>query len=265
MRLTRRSAIAGLTALPFAARGAEDFILLGSTTTTENSGLLGHLIPIFEAETGTAVRVVVAGTGKILRLLEDGDLDLSLTHFPEGEAEMVARGVAAVRLPVMSNDFLLIGPADDPAGVRGAETAGDAMRRIAKAEATFYSRGDESGTHRKERSLWPVPPLSGAAAPRWYRETGAGMGATLNIAASAGGYALADRGTWAAFGNRGDLRMVYEGGDDLANPYAILLPVATTANPNGARRFADWLSSEVGRDAVDAYRVSGEQVFFAVR
>lgn len=262
---TRRAVVAGLTALPFAARAEADFILLGSTTTTENSGLLGHIVPIFEAETGIGVRVVVAGTGKILRLLEDGDLDLSLTHFPEGEEEMVARGVAAARLPVMSNDFLIIGPADDPADAREAKTAADALARIAKTEATFYSRGDESGTHRKERGLWPAPPLSGPAAPLWYRETGAGMGATLNIAASVGGYTLADRGTWAAFGNRGDLQVLFEGGDALANPYAVLLPTNPTANPQGARIFADWLSSEAGREAIDSYRIGGEQVFFAAR
>ncbi|MEO1611856.1 MAG: substrate-binding domain-containing protein, partial [Pseudomonadota bacterium] len=153
----------------------------------------------------------------------------------------------------------------DPAGARDAETAADALARIARTEATFYSRGDESGTHRKERSLWPAPPLSGPAAPRWYRETGAGMGATLNIAASVGGYTLADRGTWAAFGNRGELAVLFEGGGDLANPYAILLPVQPAANLQGARLFADWLSSEAGRDAIDSYRIGDEQVFFATR
>lgn len=265
--LTRRTVLTGLGALPFlkatGTRAEPGVILLGSTTTTENSGLLAHVIPRFEADTGLTVRIVVAGTGKIHRLMAQGDLDVALTHFPEGEADLVARGLAAARVPIMANDFLIVGPDDDPAGVRSAATASDALNRIAAAGATFYSRGDESGTHQKERSLWPAPPLPGPAAPRWYRETGAGMGATLNIVASTGGYTLADRGTWAAFGNRGDLAMLFEGDPALSNPYALLTPVIKDANGDGAARLSTWLTSAKGRAAINGFRVNGEQVFTA--
>lgn len=266
MTLTRRTLCAMFAALPLAARAEARFILLGSTTTTENSGLLAHLLPLFEAETGVEVRVVVAGTGKILRLLERGDVDAALTHYPAGEERLVAEGRAASRTPVMSNDFLLVGPAEDPVGARSATTAADAFAAIARAEALFYSRGDESGTHEKERNLWPAPPPSGAEAPPWYRETGAGMGATLNIAAASGGYALTDRGTWAAFANRGVLTPLFEGDPVLSNPYAALIP-SPALNPHvkldEARRLVDWLTSPAGKAAINGFRIGDRQVFFA--
>ena len=267
MTPTRRGVLALAALAPLAARAAGPVLLLGSTTTTENSGLLAHLIPQFEADTGIAVRVVVGATGRILRLFADGDLDATLTHDPIGEETLVASGVAASLTPVMFNDFLIAGPADDPAEIAAASIAGEALARIAAARARFYSRGDDSGTHRKERALWPAPkPGEGADAPGWYRETGAGMGATLNIAATAPGYLLVDRGTWASFGNRGDLRALFDGGDDLRNPYGVLIPNPTTRPDvyETARRFSAWMRSPAGAATVNGFRIQGEQIFFAV-
>lgn len=266
VKVSRRTVLAALAAAPLAAKADEAYILLGSTTTTDNSGFLAHILPLFEAETGIKVRVVVAGTGKILRLIERGDVDVSLTHFPEGERRLVAGGRADARIPVMSNDFIIVGPAADPAGVRAATTAAGAFAAIAAAKALFYSRGDESGTHEKERMLWPSAPGTGAAAPDWYRETGAGMGATLNIAAASDGYTLTDRGTWAAFANRGNLVALFQGDSTLANPYAALLPSAAL-NPHAKRgaatRFVSWLGSPAGKAAINGFRIGEEQVFFA--
>lgn len=261
MTLTRRACLGGLAALPFAAAAGERFIILGSTTTTENSGLLAHLIPLFEAETGIGVRVVVAGTGKVLKLAENGDIDAALVHDRVGEEAFVAAGRAAYRRDAMYNDFLIVGPAEDPAGVRGAPSAAAALRRIAAAGAPFISRADDSGTHRRERELWGDARPSGD----WYRETGSGMGATLNVAVGSGAYTLVDRGTWAAFGDVGDLVSLCEGDPALLNEYGVLLPTPAR-HPHQktaeAEAFIGWLISDKGRAAIASFRIDGEQVFF---
>lgn len=261
---TRRDLLALAALAPLAARAGERALLLGSSTTTENSGFLAHLLPLFEAETGVSVRVVVAGTGRILQLLESGDLDAALTHYPDGEARLVASGGADARHPVMVNDFLLVGPPDDPARAADAVSARGAFAAIAAAGAVFLSRGDESGTHRMERAQWPALPPQGANAPGWYRETGAGMGATLNIAAATGGYTLVDRATWATFGNRAALTPIYENPAELPNEYALLTGARGRhphLNAEGADKLAGWLSSDRGHAAIAAFRPLGEALF----
>lgn len=257
--MRRRGFLLALGALALArpAAGAERVLTLGSTTTTENSGLLGWLAPRFEAASGITLRVVVAGSGKILRLAENGDLDVTLTHDPAGEADFIARGLAPERRILMRNDFLIVGPADDPADVAAAPSAADALSRIAAAGAAFLSRGDDSGTHRKELTLWPGGAYRGAG----YRETGLGMGATLNIAAATGAYALTDRATWASFGNRGDLAPLHEGDPVYDNLYAAMIPAAST-RPVEARVFVDWLAGREGQAAIAAFRIGDDQVFF---
>lgn len=242
------------------AQAQDRFVVLGSTTTTENSGLLDHLKPRFEAATGIELRVVVAGTGKILRLLINGDLDIALTHDPEGERALVADGYGAWRREVMANDYLIAGPLDDPAKVRGAADARAAFARIAEAEALFYSRGDDSGTHRRELAIWGDPP-DGA----WRRETGAGMGATLNIAVASGGYLLVDRGTWASFARRDPLVPLFEGGAALINRYALTIPEPARhphLRTEAAEAFADWLTGDEGQAAIASFRIGDAQIFF---
>lgn len=278
MTPSRRRILCGLwglgaaTLAPRGGRAEEGFVILGSTTTTENSGFLDYLTPLCEAATGVTLRVVVAGTGRILRLAEAGDLDLTLTHDPAGEAAFVAaRG--GERRPMMENDYLIVGPEDDPAGAAtpdpAAETAGPAgaLARIAAAGmaagAIFYSRGDDSGAHRRERALWRAAGL--APEGRWYRETGAGMGATLNIAAASGGYMLVDRATWESFGARDGLSALVEGGPALRNLYAVILPApgrAPASRRADAARVADWLTGPRGEAAIAGFRLRGKQVFF---
>ncbi len=264
--LTRRACLAlpALLALTTATSAAATsaagaVLLLGSTTTTENSGLLAWLLPKFEAETGIEVRTVVAGTGRVLQLAAAGDIDVSLTHDPVGEQAFIAAGHGLYRHEVMFNDFMLVGPRADPAGIAGMVNPADALRRIAKAGAPFYSRADDSGTHRRELALW------GGAPDDWsgYRETGTGMGATLNIAVAADAYTMVDRGTWAAFGNRGTLVVLVEGDATLSNQYGVILPAAIRAeNRAAAERLINWLISAPGQAAIAAFRVEGEQVFF---
>lgn len=267
MSISRRALLAGVAATaaaPIAASvaAADRFIVLGSTTTTENSGLLDHLTPKFEAATGIEARVVVAGTGKILKLAENGDIDVSLTHDPEGEKAFVAAGLAAYRREIMRNDFLIAGPREDPAGAGMAQGARSALTAIAKSNALFYSRGDDSGTHRRERTLWAEAGV--VPSGRWYRETGAGMGATLNIAVASSGYVLVDRATWESFANRGELAPLIEGVDGLENVYGVLLP-SPTRNPHlrtaDAEAFIEWLAGPEGRFAIAAFRINGKQVF----
>lgn len=263
MTLPRRALLACLAALALpGVAAAEGFVVLGSTTTTENSGLLAHLAPLFEAETGIALRVVVAGTGKILRLAENGDVDVALTHDPVGERAFVEANPGASRRDAMANDFLIAGPEEDPAKVAEAAGAADAFARIAAASARFYSRGDDSGTHRRERAIWAGAGLS----PKgdWYRETGAGMGATLNVAAASGGYLLVDRGTWASFGRRAGLEALVEGDPAFRNQYGVVLPPPDRPDPRrraAAEAFADWLTGPEGQAAIAAFEIDGARIF----
>ncbi len=251
------------------AGGAADekpFITLASTTSTRDSGLFEHLLPLFEAQTGIAVHVVAVGTGQALDLGRRGDADVLLVHDRASEDAFVAGGYGLPRRDVMYNDFLLAGPSADPAHVRGAEKAAGALAKIAAAKAPFASRGDDSGTHKAELRIWKAAgvdpkPASGT----WYRETGSGMGATLGVASELGAYVLTDRATWAAFQNRRELVVLVEGDPALRNPYGVIV-VDPKRFPHVkaelAGRFADWITSTEGRRAIESFRVEGKQVFF---
>lgn len=249
-----------------AAHAGERFIVLQSTTSTRNSGLFDHILPLFEEKTGVRVRVVAVGTGQALGNARNGDGDAVLVHARDAELAFVREGWGVLRCDVMYNDFVIVGPKDDPAGIAGLRDAPQALRRIAAAGALFVSRGDDSGTHRKELALWREAGVDPAGASgTWYREAGAGMGATLNIAAAIGGYTLTDRATWLAFRNRRDLVILAEGDFRLRNPYGV-----TIVNPRRhanvrfaeAKAFRDWLVSEEGQAAIASFRLAGQQLFF---
>ena len=263
-RLLAAFALALTLAAPGA--GAGEFITLASTTSTQNAGLFDHLLPVFEAETGIEVRVVAVGTGQALRLARNGDADLLLVHDRPSEEAFVAEGFGSARFDLMYNDFVLLGPAADPAGIAGLGDAAAALERIARTEAPFLSRGDDSGTHRRERALWRAAghDPSGASGT-WYREAGQGMGATLNTASMMEAYTLADRGTWLnSMQGRLDLRILVEGDAGLRNQYGITL-VSPARHPHikagPARRFADWLLSPAGQAAIDGFTIGGERPF----
>jgi tungstate transport system substrate-binding protein len=257
-----------LALLAGGSAGAEEpFLTLASTTSTQDSGLFAHLLPRFEAEAGVAVRVVAVGTGQALELGRRGDADALLVHDREAEERFLAEGFAESRRDVMWNDFLVAGPDADPAALKGLGSAAEALRRIAAAKAPFASRGDDSGTHKAELRLWKeagVDPKG--ASGTWYRETGGGMGATLNTAAELGAYLLVDRATWVAFRNKRSLAALVEGDAPLRNPYGVLV-VSPAKHPHVkldlARRFAEWLTSDAGRAAIDGFRVDGVQLFHA--
>jgi len=239
-------------------------ITLASTTSTEQSGLFGHILPLFRQARGIEVRVVAVGTGQALGLGARGDADALLVHDRAGEERFVAEGHGLDRREVMSNDFVLVGPRGDPAGIRGLRSAAEAMRRIAAAGAPFVSRGDDSGTHRMELRLWKGAGLQ-TAAVAGYREVGQGMGPALNVAAGLNAYTLADRATWAAFANRQDLELLAEGDPLLLNRYgSILVNPAKGLHVRHAeaRIWHDWLTSEPGRRAIASFKVEGEQLFF---
>ena len=242
---------------------ADPFIVLASTTSTESSGLFRHLLPAFTAATGIEVRVVAVGTGQAIRLARNGDADVLLVHHPESERQFIADGHGVERVPVMHNDFVLVGPAHDPAGIRGLRDAAAALARIAAGRRPFASRGDHSGTHMVELELWDAAGVE----PRgsWYRETGSGMGATLNVASAMDAYALADRGTWLSFGNRAHLEILVEGDERLQNPYGVILVnPARHAHVRAAagQAFIDWLTSAPGQARIASFLIGGEQAFF---
>lgn len=248
------------------AMAQERSITIASTTSTEQSGLFGHLLPIFTRETGIGVRVVALGTGQALDVGRRGDADVVFVHDRAAEEKFVAEGFGADRRHLMYNDFIVVGPASDPAGVAGLRDAPEALRRVAAARVPFVSRGDRSGTHAAELRLWrqaDVDPAAGRGA--WYREIGQGMGPTLNTAAAQGAYTLADRGTWLSFRNRQDLKILVEGDARLFNQYGVIL-VNPQRHPHvkaaDAQRFIDWVLSPAGQAAVAGYRINGEQLFF---
>ena len=255
-----------LTLLSGAVQAGERFIVLASTTSTDNSGLFAHLLPSFAAKTGIEVRVVALGTGQALRLAERGDADVLLVHHRPSEEQFVSEGHGVGRRDVMYNDFVILGPKDDPAGIAGLTEAAEALARIAEAQATFLSRGDDSGTHKKERSLWQAAGVDVTAqSGTWYRETGSGMGATLNTAAAMGGYALSDRATWTAFRNKGSLEILAEGDARLFNPYGVILVNPerhTHVKAAEGRAFIDWLVSPEGQARIADFRIDGKQLFF---
>ena len=236
-------------------------IVVASTTSTEQSGLFGHLLPAFTKATGIEVRVVAVGTGQALDIGRRGDADALLVHDQAAEEKFVADGFGLKRLPVMHNDFVLVGPQRDPAGARGRDIA-QALGKVAAARAPFISRGDKSGTHAAELRFWA---LAGADKSAGYKECGCGMGPALNIASSLDGYVLADRGTWLSFRNRGTLAVLVEGDRRLFNPYGVIV-VNPARHPHVkhelAQAFADWLVSPAGQASIASYRIGGEQLFF---
>ena len=264
--LTLVVAMAFVIAGTLSSTAAERFITVASTTSTENSGLFRYLLPLFQHDTGIEARVVAVGTGQAIALAQRGDADVLLVHHKPSEEQFVAEGFGVTRYDVMYNDFVLVGPQIDPAGVKGTTDVAAALAQIAARRAVFVSRGDDSGTHKLELSLWQTVGVDVAAASgTWYRETGAGMGGTLNIASGLEAYALTDRGTWLSFKNRGKLAMLVEGDSRLFNQYGVIL-----VNPakhkhikaKDGQAFIDWLLSDRGQQAIAAFRLEGEQAFF---
>ena len=249
-----------------AAATLAGFITVASTTSTEQSGLFKHLLPIFEKKTGIGVRVVALGTGQALDMGRRGDADVVFVHAKTLEEKFVAEGYGVKRFEVMYNDFVLVGPQSDPAGVGGSRDIVAALRRIFERKAPFASRGDNSGTHFAELQLWKAAGVDIAKEKGpWYRDTGSGMGPTLNTASGMNAYALADRGTWLSFKNRGDLAISVEGDKRLFNQYGVIL-VNPARHPHVKKdmgqAFIDWLISTEGQNAIAGYTIGGQQLFF---
>jgi tungstate transport system substrate-binding protein len=258
------AALALAAVFPVAAQDRS--IIVASTTSTQDSGLFGHILPMFKAKTGIEVKVVAQGTGQALDTGRRGDADIVFVHAKAQEEKFVADGHGVKRFDVMYNDFVLIGPASDAAGIAGTRDARAALRSIAAKKAPFVSRGDRSGTHAAELALWQAAGVDIARDKGpWYREIGQGMGAALNMAGASSAYVLSDRGTWISFKNRGTLRIAVEGDRLLFNPYGIIL-----VNPARhlhvkaalAQSFIDWIVSREGQAAIASYRIGGEQLFF---
>jgi tungstate transport system substrate-binding protein len=264
-----RTALVAFALLAIAAPvswAADDFIIIQSTTSTQNSGLFEHILPLFTKKTGIEVRVVAVGTGQALKNAEKGDGDVVLVHSQPDEEKFVADGWGVKRYPVMYNDFIIVGPSADAAKIAGLKQAPQALKKIAEAKAPFASRADDSGTHKAELKLWEqagVDPK--AASGSWYLETGSGMGATLNTAVGKQAYALTDRGTWLAFANKDDFKVLVEGDDKLFNQYGVIL-VNPAKHPNvkakEGQAFIDWLTGSEGQRAIADYKIDGQQLFF---
>lgn len=249
-----------------AAWAQDRSIIVQSTTSTVNSGLYDYLLPIFQGETGIHAYVVAVGTGQAIKNAENCDGDVLLVHAKPSEEAFVAAGFGTERTDLMYNDFVIVGPSADPAGVGGMTDVQGALAKIAGDGALFASRGDDSGTHKKEMSLWAdsgVDPT--AASGAWYRETGSGMGATLNAGIGMGAYVMTDRATWISFGNKQDYQIAVQDDEDMFNQYGVI-PVnpakCPSVNEDAAQTFADWLVSDEGQDAIAAYRVADQQLFF---
>jgi tungstate transport system substrate-binding protein len=261
-----RILVAALLCFSFSAGAQQRFITVASTTSTEQSGLFKHLLPIFEKKTGIHVRVVALGTGQALDMGKRGDADVVFVHARPLEEQFVAEGYGVKRFEVMYNDFVLVGPKPDPAKVSATRDIAVALQRIKASEAPFVSRGDRSGTHFAELELWKAAGIDIAKAKGpWYRDTGSGMGPTLNTASAMNAYALTDRGTWLAFKNRGELAILVEGDRRLFNQYGVML-VNPAKHPHvkqaEGRAFIDWLVSAEGQKAIADFKIGGEQLFF---
>jgi tungstate transport system substrate-binding protein len=263
MNLTRRLACAAVLAFATAGAWAQGTTLvMASTTSTEQSGLFTHLLPEFAKATGITVKVVAVGTGQAIDMARRGDADVLFVHDRNAEEKYVADGFAPRRYPVMYNDFVLVGPKPDPAGVKGNDIVA-ALKKIAAANAPFVSRGDKSGTDAAEKRYWKQAGVDNRGSG--YKECGCGMGPALNIGASSNAYVLTDRGTWLSFRNRGDLAIVVEGDKRLFNQYGVML-VSPQKFPHvkaaEAQKFIDWVTSPAGQQAIASYKINGEQLFF---
>ncbi|WP_394241570.1 substrate-binding domain-containing protein [Vibrio astriarenae] len=239
-------------------------VRLATTTSTYHSGLLDHLLPEFEKDTGYQVDVIAAGTGKALKMGENGDVDILMTHAPQAEQDFVDAGFGIEPKPLMYNDFILVGPESDPAKVHSLTDVAQAFAQIADQNAVFISRGDDSGTHKKELNLWKSSHLEPEFAG--YRSVGQGMGPTLNMSSEMQAYTLTDRGTWLAYQNNLDLIVILEGDERLFNPYQVILvnPERYTGlNEKGAKAFSDWLVNSRGQELINSFRLNGQQLFVA--
>ena len=250
-----------------AATAQDQSIVVASTTSTQDSGLFNHILPIFKARTGITVKVIAQGTGQALDTGRRGDADVVFVHARPQEEKFVVEGFGVKRFPVMYNDFVLIGPKSDPAGIGGTKDIVAALKTIRAKGAPFISRGDRSGTHAAELALWKLAGIDVAGADRgpWYKEIGQGMGAALNTAAAADAYVLSDRGTWISFKNRGELGIAVAGDQRLFNQYGVIL-VNPTKHPHVKKdlgqAFIDWLTSPQGQGAIADYKIGGQQLFF---
>lgn len=269
LRRTFIAAAAGLAGLILATGAqaeSDEFIVVQSTTSTQNSGLFEEILPKFTEKTGIEVRVVAVGTGQAIKNAENGDGDVLFVHAKPAEEAFVEAGQGVERFDVMYNDFVIVGPPSDPAGIAGSEDVVAALGKIAETRSPFASRGDDSGTHKAEMSLWNEAgeDVSGASGD-WYRETGSGMGATLNTGVGMGAYVLTDRATWISFGNKGDYEVAVEGDPKLFNQYGVIL-VNPEKHPNvkaeAGQAFIDWILSKEGQSAIAAYKIDGQQLFF---
>jgi tungstate transport system substrate-binding protein len=255
-----------LMAFAMSVNAAERFITVASTTSTENSGLFRFILPQFQQATGIEVRVVAVGTGQAIKNAERGDADVLFVHHRPSEEAFVAQGFGVARRDVMYNDYVLLGPQPDPAGINGMKDAVAALARIAATQTPFISRGDDSGTHKLELSLWQAAGIDvRQASGSWYREAGSGMGATLNTTSGLDGYTISDRGTWISFKNKGQLAIAVEGDPRLFNQYGVILVNPTKhahVKAEDGRAFIDWLISDQGQKAIADFRIEGQQLFF---
>ncbi len=253
----------GLCPISFAASAVQNKVIrLATTTSTENSGLLEYLLPKFTKQTGYQVHVIAVGTGKALRMGKDGDVDVVLVHAPQSEKQFVEAGYGVKRFSVMYNDFVLIGPASDPATVMQAKNASDAFRRISNKQSLFVSRGDNSGTHKKERHIWQS--INTKPEGKWYREAGQGMGKVIQMSGELSAYTITDRGTWLKFRNKSPLKLLFEGDPILHNPYAIIAVNPERykdLNVKGAQTLIDWIISKPAQVLIGSYRVGDTRLF----
>ena len=252
--------------IPWSASASERFIVVASTTSTENSGLYSFVLPRFSEQTGIEVRVVAVGTGQALHIAQNGDADVLLVHHRPSEDQFISQGYGVTRYDLMYNDYILVGPRDDPASVLSAANVIGAVQRIATNKSLFISRGDDSGTHKKELELWNQSGIDTTKAGNgWYQETGRGMGGTLNMASALDAYTLSDRATWLKFGNKGQLDILFQSDPPLFNPYGIIL-VNPEKHPHIKTRdgqtFIEWMLSEAGQTLIADYRILGQQAFF---
>ncbi len=248
-----------------ALAGPDKTLIMQSTTSTDNSGLLDYILPIFEKKTGIKVHVVAVGTGQALKNARNGDGDILLVHAKSAEEEFVQNGYGVQRFDVMFNDFVIIGPENDPAKIKDETDVTAALKKIATAKTPFVSRGDDSGTHKKELDLWRSTGVKPTKEDSWYRESGSGMGATLNIAVGMNGYTMTDRATWIAFKNKKKMQLVVEGDKRLFNQYGVILvnpKKHKNVKAKAGQAFIDWLLGPEGQASIKSFKVNGKQLFF---